>query len=414
MNRQIKILHTMGWLGFGGMEGGVIKLVNGLDRKIYAPHVVAISGFDENGRKALLPDVHFKFIKKGEGRDWKIVNKLAEYFRSQKIDIVHSHNWATWLYSFLAARLARVPVFIHGEHGRDTERPDAGKLQAMARLLLAWRADQLTTVSNDIAELMIEKWHANPQKIKVIHNGIDLERFRPAKSRREAKVKIGVDENDFLFGTVIGSFRPVKDLPTMIQAFAIIRHRYENVRLAIVGGRIGTSDADEGNTKYFSELKSLINQLDLADTVKFYGPRDAVEQYMQAFDVYVNSSLYEGMSNTLLEAMGCGTPVVATNVGGTPGIIRSGFNGMLVPHKSPEEMAKALMNILESSDLRKDLSKEGRHYVELFHRNENFIHEHEKMYMRLYDKARQKGYFPLLRRRFSQPFVHEEKMNAGN
>ncbi|NOY59144.1 MAG: glycosyltransferase family 4 protein, partial [Calditrichaeota bacterium] len=304
--------------------------------------------------------------------------------------------------------------FIHGEHGRDTEQADAGKLQSMARLILASRADQLTTVSNDIASLMIEKWHANPQKIKVIHNGIGLERFRPAKSRREAKVKIGVDENDFLFGTVIGSFRPVKDLPTMIQAFAIIRHRYENVRLAIVGGRIGTSDADEGNTKYFSELKSLINQLDLADTVRFYGPRDAVEQYMQAFDVYVNSSLYEGMSNTLLEAMGSGTPVVATKVGGTPAIIRSGFNGLLVPHKSPEEMAQTLMNILESSDLRKDLSKEGRRYVELFHRNEDFIHEHEKMYMRLYDKARQKGAFFLLRRRFSQPFVPEEKMNASN
>ncbi|NIA31978.1 MAG: glycosyltransferase [Actinobacteria bacterium] len=399
MTRKINILHTLGWLGFGGMEGGVIKLVNGLDRNIYTPHVVAISGFDENGRKALSPGVHFKLVKKGEGRDWSVVRRLAEYFRSQKIDIVHSHNWGTWLYSFLAARLARVPVFIHGEHGRDTEKAQTGQLRLMAEIILAWKANQLTTVSNDIAGLMSKKWHVGPNKIRVIHNGIDLERFYPPKNRNEAKTRIGIDEDVFLFGTVVGSFRPVKDLPTLFRAIEIVKRKHANVRLAIVGGRIGASDADEGNAKYFAELKALAEQLNLADAIKYYGPRDKVEQYMQAFDVYVNSSLYEGMSNTLLEAMGCGTPVVATNVGGTPDIIRSGFNGLLVPHKEPGKMAQALLAVLESSALCEELSKEGRRYVELFHRNENFIQEHEKMYTQLYDQACQKGAFRGLKRR---------------
>ncbi len=135
----------------------MIKLVNRLERNSFMPYVVTIRGFDAHTLTSLSDDVQFRAFQRREGRDWSVVGKLATYFLQNQIDIVHSHNWETFLYSFLAARAARIPVFIHGEHGRDTKEVFDGWVKRKVKAFLAWQSSRLTTVSEDIAEMIIEQ-----------------------------------------------------------------------------------------------------------------------------------------------------------------------------------------------------------------------------------------------------------------
>jgi glycosyltransferase involved in cell wall biosynthesis len=384
-DHKINLLHTIGHLGFGGLEGGVVKVVNKIDRKQFLPFLIAITGFNEHGRRLLGKDVRFHGLTRKPGRDWGLVCKLAAYFVENKIDVVHSHNWETWLYSYLAARLARVPVFIHGEHGRDTEKLADDWRKKQVKTFLARHSDHLTTVSQDIMDLMVAQWRVAREKITVVPNGIDLARFYPPASREEAKAKVGLPRQSFVIGTVVGSIRPVKDLPTLVRAFAKIRQKHSRAELAIVGGKGAGAGGGSSDTL---ELKNLARDLGVASAVSFFGPRHDVDNFMRAFDVYANSSVYEGMSNTLLEAMGCGAAIAATCVGGTPMIVRDGYNGLLVPAKSPEALAAAICRLVESPQLHKILIENGSKQVATRHCQESFVDVHARLYRDAYLRKR--------------------------
>jgi glycosyltransferase involved in cell wall biosynthesis len=386
MKRKLCILHTIGWLGFGGLEGGVIKLVNKIDRSKFVSFVIATRGFDRYGQKSLAEDVKFLGLKKRPGRDWRLVRQLANFFSENSIDIVHSHNWDTWLYSYLAARIAGVPVFIHGEHGRDTEQVNDGWLKTKMKSFLAKRCDRLTTVSQDIAKLLIDRLGAKPERITVVPNGIDLSKFKPPSSRSAAKAKLLFRENSPVIGTVVGSFRPVKDLPTLLRAFESVRLKHSEAVLAIVGGKDNDSTGSSVGSSYDREIRQMAKNLGPAEGVVFFGPQKGIAGFMQTFDIYANSSVYEGMSNTLLEAMGCGAAIVATNVGGTPYIVRHGYNGLLVPSKSPGAMAEAISQLIASPELRNKLAENGKEYVENNHRFQSFVASHERIYQEEFSK----------------------------
>ena len=170
---------------------------------------------------------------------------------------MHSHNWGAWLYSYLASVLAGVPVFIHGEHGRDTESTDDGLLKRKVKSFLASRAAHLTTVSYDIAELIKNDWLLDSSKMTVIENGVDIDKFIPPVDRTVAKQKIGFDKENIVIGTVIGSFRPVKDLPTLFKALVSLAATEKNWILAIVGGAIQGEQVLDHNDKYAHEIQKL-------------------------------------------------------------------------------------------------------------------------------------------------------------
>ena len=373
---RIRVLHTVDWFGYGGMEHGVLKLMNGLDRLQFETYLVAMRGADPGVQVQLSKDVNFFALQKKDGRDFSIVSRLAEYIKENQISVVHSHNWGSWLYSYAAAKLARCPVYIHGEHGRDTENVDDGFAKRIFKILLALQSKRFTTVSADIAKLLQDQWLVSRKKINVIENGIDLDQYCPV-DKIEAKEKVGL-EGENLIGAVIGSLRPVKDLPTLFKALAIVKRELQNWSLAIVGGK-----EDDSGDDYVRFLKSMIKDLALVDHIRFLGPQKEVHRYMQAMDIYVNSSVYEGMSNTILEAMGCGAAVVATNVGGTPRIVQNERTGLLVPHKSPAEMAAALIKLIREADYRRQLAAHARYFVEENHSQQRFIDEHETLYKNL-------------------------------
>ncbi|RIK80790.1 hypothetical protein DCC62_03080 [candidate division KSB1 bacterium] len=376
-SNNIKVLHVIGRLSYGGLEGGVVKVVNNIRRDVFHPSLISLRGFDEQVRSALRDDVEFAVVQRKAGRDWGLVRKLANFFMQQRADIVHSHNWETWLYSFLAARLAHVPVFIHGEHGLEAADLSERMHKRLFKIMLASQTDHFTTVSPDIAYRMAQQWRVNKKKITITPNGIDRQRFCPPHLREICKQNVGLPSDAFVIGTVAGRFTAVKDLPTLLRAFSLIHQHHPNAALVIVG---------EGDRHAQQALRQLATELDLSPALRIVKPTPQVEKYMQAFDVYANSSLYEGMSNTLLEAMGCGAAIVATRAGGTPFIVKDRKHGLLVEPQSPEKLAQAIGELMTNPALRAMLSDSARRYVERHHCIETFVRKHEDLYANFFSR----------------------------
>ena len=180
-------------------------------------------------------------------------------------------------------------------------------------------------------------------RISLVPLGVDMRRFRrlpeEAVSRAKKALLQGGNKKIILF---VGRLHPMKDLPTLLEAFRILRSRRNDLVLLLVGWG---PEAEE--------LMRLAEELGISEDVRFLGviPNERLPIYYNMADVYVLPSLYEEWSNTIMEAMACGTPVVATAVGGNPFLIRDGETGFLVPPGDPGALAEKISLLLEDKDL---------------------------------------------------------------
>lgn len=367
-SKKIKLVHVVGRLSLGGLELEVIKLLNRLERSRYEPAIIATESISASARALLAPGIELLALNKAPGMQWRVIKQIAAFCRERRVDILHSHNWTTFLYGVLGGVRAQVPAIIHGEHGRETAHYAPSLQQRLVCQWLARRCAYLTAVSDDIIPALIHSWKVSAHKIVKMPIGIALHEFDYHAERNAAKRGLGLDENAVVLGTIIGSFRPVKDLPTMLRAFQIIRQKFSHARLVIVGG---------GN---LALAQRQAEECGVVADVLFLGERHDVARILAACDVYLNSSLYEGMSNAILEAMAAGAAVVATRVGGTPSIVCDGENGLLVPPAAPAAFAAAIQRLLEEHELRERLRSAARAFVEQYHAHEHYVRAHEKMY----------------------------------
>ena len=176
----------------------------------------------------------------------------------------------------------------------------------------------------------------------MIYNGVELNNIK--ENYRE---KYKLDNYSTVIGT-IGRIKPVKDLATLIKAFRLIKNKRPNIALVIIGP--GNDDSNE----YYLYLKILIEELKIED-IKFLGTIDNIPEILSTFDIFVNSSIYEGISNTILEAMSQKIPVVASKVGGTPELIDDGKSGLLFENQNEEDCAICIRKIIDDETLRTDI-----------------------------------------------------------
>jgi len=368
LSSKIKIAHVVGRLSLGGLELEVIRLLNRLDPERYAATIIATESITPTARELVGKHIKLVALNKRAGMQWHVVREIAEWCRSQRITILHSHNWTTFLYSVLAGTRAGVPILIHGEHGRETHDYQPNLKQRLACQWLARRCEFITAVSEDIIPLLASMWKIPSRKIVKMPIGVALHEFDFTADRHVAKRSLGLPENAPVLGTIIGNFRPVKDLPTMLRAFQLLQREVPQAVLAVVGG---------GNLHVAEQQAT---DLGIASSVRFLGERRDVPRVLAAFDLYVNSSLYEGMSNAILEAMAAGVPVVATQVGGTPAIVRKEETGVLVPAVAPAQLAEAMQRLITNQELRDKIRRTARAYVEHHHSHDHYVELHERMY----------------------------------
>jgi sugar transferase (PEP-CTERM/EpsH1 system associated) len=362
----LRIIHVMNALAVAGMEVGVIKLVNRQDPERFSPQICALMLATDDARVLVDPRVPVTVLGKKRGIEVGLTLRLAALFRREQPHIVHSHNWATILYTVVAARLAGVPVVIHGEHGYDDQRTIQRRLGA--KRFLARQVTRLTTVSSDLERILIERWHVPPERITFIPNGIEVERFPEHMDVEGLRRELGLTRENRVIMSV-GRFVPVKDFPTLIRSFARIHALRPETRLLLVGAGEST------------ELERLAESLGVREALLLTGPRGDVPALLGVCDVYVNSSSFEGMSNTILEAMAASRPVVATAVGGTPELVREGETGFLVPTGDDAVLARRILGLLEDDALRAGMGAAARQVVLRDHPISRTVDAYNNMYL---------------------------------
>jgi glycosyltransferase involved in cell wall biosynthesis len=260
--------------------------------------------------------------------------RLSRALARMQADVVHAHQYTPYFYSALACRmLPRRPGLIFTEHGRhvpDRRRP---KRVLFNQLALSWTT-RVTAVCAYVKRLLVANEGIAADRIEVVYNGVDATRFRATTDGTAMRRALGLNPATPLVAC-IARFHPVKDHPTLLRGFARTVRRVPEARLLLVGAGPGES-----------ALRALVEELRLVDRVLFTGVREDIPALLAACDLFAMTSLSEGTSVTLLEAMLSARAAVVTEVGGNPEIVSDGQTGLLVPCGDAEAAGEAMAALL--------------------------------------------------------------------
>ena len=355
---QQTVAHVVLSLKVGGLERVVVNLVKGMQGSRYRNIVFCLDEPGEFAAELEELGIPLYVLHKKPGIHFRPILELARLFRLHKIDIVHTHNPAPHLHGLIAAFLSRTPVCIHTRHGRNA--PDNARVVWLNRIL-SWRTDAIVPVSKDAEDVARNVEHINPLRLRQIWNGVDTDRYR-ILSQPESRGPI--------IGTV-ARLAPEKDYPTMLDAFRLVANQIPEARLVFVGD--GPSSL---------ELHAKTAELGLQDRVEFLGMRRDICELLNTFSIFSLSSTTEGLSMTVLEAMACGTPVVATDVGGNREMLYPPVCGLLAPAKNPVALAEAYLRLLRNPQERIQMAAAARHRVV----QDFSVHSMLRQYLALYDE----------------------------
>lgn len=351
------VAHIIYRLDVGGMENGLVNLINEMPVERYRHAIVCLTEYTDFRRRLRRPDVECYALHKRPGKDVALYGRLWRLLRQLRPQVVHTRNLAA-LDTLVPAALAGVGCRVHGEHGRDVDDID-GKNRKYILLRQALRplAHRYIALSKDLQSWLHECIGVPSAKLVHICNGVDMNRFRPTPGDRRRLPAPGfADPDAFVIGSVL-RMHPVKDPMNLVRAFVRLLTRVPRLRararLALIGdGPLYTAVARELEIAGVRELAWLP------------GSRNDVPELFRAFDLFVLPSLAEGISNTILEAMASGLPVVATRVGGNAELVVEGETGALVPRSDPDALAQALQRYADSRELTIRHGERGRERCE--------------------------------------------------
>lgn len=370
--RVAYVVHTF---DMGGLERCVARLVNRLDPTRFEPIIVCM---DRNGDAAQWlqnQDVPIVELHTRAGNDPLVIRRLANTLRENQIDIVHSHNWGTLLETVLARRWAAVPCHIHAERGMSSVLTHGLRARLRARAI-RWalnRADAVVAVSGSVRQSLLDRCGRLMREVQVIPNGVDVPAEPAAgRSRDELRASLNVSPSAFVVGSV-GRLVPIKEFGTAIDAVGQLVSRGSDVYLLLVG------DGPE-----MDRLARHAKEAGLDDRVHLVGQQSDVGAWLAAMDLYVNVSRNEGMSQSILEAMAIGLPMVVTDVGQNA-TLAGGENpcGRVVVSGDCHAVARAIAELHADRELRRGfshnaLARHGEHYG-----IEKMICTYEELYTRL-------------------------------
>ena len=371
MLKQLNLMQIVYSLEVGGLENLVLNLVQKLNKTKYDISVCSLSPkgkLEEKFNKIGVPVYH---IEKRRGRDYSLCFRLANLFMKKRIDIIHSHNPAPWLYSCPAAKISGVKAIVHTEH---SHLEISQKRLMKTELILSKFTNKIISDAQSVTEFLIEKQGISSNKIETISNGIDIERFETIADKNEIKTKLGMNSESLVLGC-IARLEAVKDHASLLEAFAIVARKFPKVVLVLVG---------DGSQK--EKLKEKALELGVKEKVFFLGTRNDAEKIIQIFDLFVLSSLSEGLSLALLEAMAAKKPIVATKVGGNPEIVIDGETGFLVSAQDHYGLAEKISNLLNNPALMLAMGQKGYRRVESNFNIKKMVQDYERVYDRCLTK----------------------------
>ncbi len=369
------VVHVVFRFDVGGLENGVVNLINHMPADAYRHAIIALTEVTDFRQRIQRDDIQFIGLNKPPGHLFSLYPRLYRIFRELKPAIVHSRNLAA-LEVTVPAWAAGVPVRIQSEHGRDADDLDGSNRKHLwARRFYNLFVSHYVALSRDLESWLIERVGITARKVTQIYNGVDACRFRPAEGLTSIAGCPFQRPEHWLVGT-IGRMQTVKDQTLLARAFIraleLDPSLEARLRLVMVG---------DGPLR--AEVEGLLNATGVAELAWLPGERHDVPEILRSLDCFVLPSLGEGISNTILEAMASGLPVIATRVGGNPELVDEGHTGCLVPASDPEAMALAIVGYANRPELARTTGRTGRAEVERRFSMEAMVGAYQGLYDRL-------------------------------
>ncbi len=347
--QKIRVLYVIDKMGRAGAQRHLVEALGLLDRTVFEPAVVCLESRGVLGDEVVRLGIPLAVLGVGS---WAGVGAIAgvlalgRRIREFRPDIVHCYLFTASVVVPPLARLARVPVVL-------TARRDLGEWRGVRHVLLNRAANVFTDAvlanSSEVVDVTVRAERVPRERVRLIHNGIGP---RPdCRADPGWRERLGVSREAFLVGSLF-NIRPVKDPMTLLEAFRIVADARSDARL-VVGGRV----RDEA---LGARMEEFLDEHGLRGRVYLPGRVDDTEPFLDALDVYVSSSRAEGFSNSILEAMRAGLPVVATAVGGALDQVEPGKTGLLVPVGDPAACAAALLELAADEGRRRRIGESGR------------------------------------------------------
>lgn len=374
MTRAPLVVHIIHRLQIGGLENGLVNLINHMPVERYRHAIVCMTASSDFRQRIRNADVEVYELHKQPGHDLQMYLRLWRVLRKLRPAIVHTRNIGT-LECQAVALAAGVRARVHGEHGRHLNDLE-GKNVTYRRLRKLFQPliTRYITVSKDLEQWLCADVRVPARKVVQIYNGVDASRFQAAGPTARTVLPRGFAPDGALVIGTVGRMSGEKDQMTLLRAFLLARQSCGEhaLRLVLVG---------DGPDK--PRLEQVAREAGAVEQVWFAGARSDVPDLLRALDIFALPSLGEGISNTILEAMACALPVLATRVGGNPELVTDDVSGLLVTAARPDEMARAIERYARDPALVHRHGREGRARIERDFSMGNMI----ARYMAVYDAA---------------------------
>lgn len=363
------------------INDGTCRMLNALikyaDRQRYQIYVGILSKDDQSlDRLREMGAIPLQFEMR-HFADFSVIGALVEELSSRRIQILHTHRIRPDIIGRIAGHRAGVPINVSTQH-HVGEWDERGKLIGLAVRLLYKRTLPYTQKVINISTMEMELMKVrdiSPDKLEVIHNGVDSEIFSPLEEERGDRPADSYREAPSI-GTV-AYLTKRKGIAYLVSALREVADHFPEVQLKIIGDGVERSS-----------LENQIRALDLQSNVELLGNRSDICSLLNSFDIFVLPSVWEPFGLVIAEAMACGKPVIATRVGGIPEIVVDGVTGLLVPPADAESLANAMLKLIRDLELRRNLGRAGRdRFLELFSAR-TMAAKYEALYERLISGGR--------------------------
>ncbi|NWF71540.1 MAG: GT4 family glycosyltransferase PelF [Nitrospirae bacterium] len=377
----VRLFTFMAYLAIGGTERQILNIRGGLDPRRFTQHLGCFGRFDDQLSVDMreIPAQIYRIRKLYGIHAFKELVRLSLYLKKHRIDIMHAYNFYANVFAVPAARLAGVPVVLAS--CRDTGEYWTVRQRRVNKYVCRF-ADGVIVNAEAIKSALIAEGYA-AERIIVIHNGIHCRALPSSAEKKAIRHTLNVPAEGPLIG-VVARIARLKGIEYFVQAARVVLDRVPNARFLVMGDT--SVDFD-----YRKELKQLTARLGLQDRLTFTGFRLDVPELLPALTVSVLPSISgEGLSNSLLESMAAGVPVVATHIGGNLEVVVDGVTGLLVPPENSTELARAICRVIETPDLAAAMGRAGRERVLDYFGNDRMIENTQRVYQDLLEQVRRR------------------------
>jgi glycosyltransferase involved in cell wall biosynthesis len=339
-----QVLHTLNMGGAEVLAARLARQLGGAYRFVF----FCLDDLGVLGEELRDEGFPVRVLGRRPGLDARCAWRLGNLLRRERVDLLHAHQYTPFFYALMGRFLCPGTPVLFTEHGRHA--PDYPRRKRMvANRLLLRRRDRVIGVGEAVRQALIDNEGIPPARVGVIYNGVDLAPFAsPGGDRQAVRRELGCGPDDLVI-VQVARLDYLKDHATALRTLAeVLRHR-PGAQLFLVG---------EGPER--APIEAAIRQLGLGERVRLLGLRKDVARFLFAADLFLLTSISEGIPLTLIEAMAAGLPVVSTRVGGVPEVVEDGRTGLLAPAGDAAALAGQILRLAADPALRERLGGQGR------------------------------------------------------